>query len=293
MSEQLRSFLRDPAAMVGVALVALMVAIALAAPIISGDPHLLDPRMRLQAPSAEHPLGTDDMGRDLWTMIAYGAQSSLAIAGACIVLAIVIGFVIGVTAGYFKTFDAIMMRIIDGMMAFPNIILVLSLVGVLGRGIGPLVFGLTIVLIPPIARVVRSAALGVKTSASVESARAIGASDGWILSRYVAPESASVLIVQATMGFAQTVLSIAALSFLGIGLPPDVPSWGATLSAAQQYIQVAWWIAVFPGIAILLTVLGLILVGDGLRDAMDPRARRLLALSKMKRIAARAEKVEA
>lgn len=293
MREQLRSFLRDPAAMVGVGLVAVMVCIALAAPVISGDPGLLDPRMRLQAPSPEHPLGTDDSGRDLWTMIAYGAQSSLAIAGGCIAGAIVLGFLIGVAAGYFKTFDAITMRIIDGMMAFPNIILVLSLVGVLGRGVAPLMFGLTIVLIPPIARVVRSAALGAKSSAAVESARAIGASDGWILARYVAPESASVLIVQATMGFAQTVLSIAALSFLGIGLPPDVPSWGATLSAAQQYIQVAWWIAVFPGVAILLTVLGLILIGDGLRDAMDPRARRLLGLSKLKRAAARAEKAGA
>lgn len=293
MREQLRSFLRDPAAMVGVGLVAAMVCIALAAPVISGDPGLLDPRMRLQAPSAEHPLGTDDSGRDLWTMIAYGAQSSLAIAGGCIAMAIVLGFAVGIIAGYFKTFDAITMRIIDGMMAFPNIILVLSLVGVLGRGVAPLMFGLTIVLIPPIARVVRSAALGAKSSASVESARAIGASDGWILARYVAPESASVLIVQATMGFAQTVLSIAALSFLGIGLPPDVPSWGATLSAAQQYIQVAWWIALFPGVAILLTVLGLILIGDGLRDAMDPRARRLLGLSKMKRAATRAEKAGA
>lgn len=293
MKEQLRSFLRDPAAMLGVGLILAITLIAIAAPILGGDPNLLDPRNRLQPPGGDHPLGTDDMGRDLWTMLVYGAQSSLAIAGTCISIAIVLGFLVGIAAGYFKTFDAITMRIIDGMMAFPNIILVLSLVGVLGRGVGPLVFGLTIVLIPPIARVVRSAALGVKTSAAVESARAIGASDGWILARYVAPESASVLIVQATMGFAQTVLSIAALSFLGIGLPPDVPSWGATLSAAQQYIHVAWWIAVFPGIAILLTVLGLILAGDGLRDALDPRARRLLGLAKMKRLAARAENVEA
>lgn len=293
MKEQLRSFLRDPSSAVGVGLIAFMVFVAIAAPVLSGDPGLLDPRKRLQAPSAEHMLGTDDMGRDLWTMLVYGAQSSLAIAAACTALGVVFGFVVGITAGYFKTFDAITMRIIDGMMAFPNIILVLSLVGVLGRGVGPLVFGLTVVLIPPIARVVRSAALGVKSSASVESARAIGARDSWILTRYVAPESASVLIVQATMGFAQTILSIAALSFLGIGLPPDVPSWGTTLSAAQQYIQVAWWIAIFPGVAILLTVLGLILVGDGLRDAMDPRARRLLGLSKMKRLSAQAEKVGA
>jgi peptide/nickel transport system permease protein len=277
----------------GVALVTAVALLALLSPVVGGDPDLLDARIRLQAPSAEHPLGTDDLGRDLWTMLLYGAQTSLVIAGLCSVLAAVLGFLIGITAGYFRAFDAVAMRVIDGMMAFPNIILVLSLVGVLGRGIGPVVFGLTIVLIPPIARVVRAAALGVKSSPMAESARAIGSGDGWVLARYVAPESASVLIVQVTQGFAQTVLSIAALSFLGIGLPPDVPSWGATLSAAQQYIQVAWWIAVFPGLAILLTVLGLILIGDGLRDAMDPRAMRLLQLSKLKRVARTAKQAGA
>lgn len=279
--------------MVGVVMLLAIIALALLAPVLGNDPKVLDPTSRLQAPGGEFPLGTDTDGRDLWTMLLYGAQTSLLIAGACTVLAVIIGFLIGITAGYFRTFDAIMMRVIDGMMAFPNIILVLSLVGVLGRGIVPVIIGLTIVLIPPIARVVRSAALGVKSSAMVESARSIGAKDGWILSRYVAPESTSVLIVQTTMGFAQTVLSIAALSFLGVGLPPDVPSWGTTLSAAQQYMQMAWWMAVFPGVAILVTVLALILIGDGLRDAMDPRARRLLELSKLKRVARRAEKRDA
>ena len=276
--------------MVGALILIVIVILAVLAPVLGGDPNLLDPHQRLQAPGEGYALGSDDMGRDLWTMLLYGARTSLLIAGACTVLAIIIGFLIGVASGYFKTFDAIMMRIIDGLMAFPNIILVLSLVGVLGRGIGPVIFGLTVVLIPPIARVVRSAALSVRTSAMVESARSIGSPDRWILRRYVAPESASVLIVQSTMGFAQTVLSIAALSFLGIGLPPEIPSWGATLSAAQQYIQVAWWIAVFPGAAILLTVLALILIGDGLRDALDPHARNLRELSRMKKYALYAQK---
>ncbi|WP_430592192.1 ABC transporter permease [Humidisolicoccus flavus] len=293
MKAQLRYFVKDPSAIVGVAMLLVIIVLALLAPVLGQDPKVLDPSSRLQAPSAEFPLGTDTDGRDLWTMLLYGAQTSLLIAGACTVLAVIIGFLIGTTAGYFRTFDAIMMRVIDGMMAFPNIILVLSLVGVLGRGIVPVIVGLTIVLIPPIARVVRSAALGVKSTAMVESARSIGAKDGWILAKYVAPESTSVLIVQTTMGFAQTVLSIAALSFLGVGLPPDVPSWGTTLSAAQQYMQTAWWMAVFPGVAILVTVLALILIGDGLRDAMDPRSRRLLELSKLKRVARRAGKRDA
>lgn len=289
---RLNAFFRDPVALAGVILILAIITVAAFGPIFVGDPNNLDPYARLKPPGTDFLLGTDEMGRDLLTMLVYGARTSLVIAGTCTVLAVILGFLIGVMSGYFRGFDAVMMRIIDGMMAFPNIILVLSLVGVLGRGIAPVIFGLTVVLIPPIARVVRSAALAVKSSATVESARSIGASHPWILSRYVAPEAVSVLIVQSTMGFAQTVLSIAALSFLGIGLPPDVPSWGTTLSAAQQYMQVAWWIAVFPGLAILLTVLGLILVGDGLRDALDPRARKLNELSQMKRAARKAEQKE-
>ncbi|MDE8667722.1 ABC transporter permease [Pseudarthrobacter sp. H3Y2-7] len=282
MKSNVKALLKNPSAMVGAGIITVVVLLALLAPLLGGDPNFVDPVNRLKSPRAGFPLGTDDLGRDMWTILLYGAQTALGIAGLCTVLAVVIGYVIGILCGYFPKLDAIVMRVIDGMMSFPNIILVMSLVGVLGRGLGPVIFGLTVVLIPPIARVVRSAALSVKSTAMVESARAIGAKDSWILTRYVAPEAVSVLIVQATMGFAATVLSIAALSFLGIGLPPDVPSWGASLSAAQKYIAVAWWIGVFPGVAILVTVLGLILLGDGLRDAMDPRARRIAKLAKLK-----------
>lgn len=282
MKSNLKALLKNPSAMIGTGIITVVVLLALLAPILGGDPNFVDPVNRLKSPRAEFPLGTDDLGRDMWTILLYGAQTALGIAGLCTVLAVVVGYFIGILCGYFPKLDAIVMRVIDGMMSFPNIILVMSLVGVLGRGLGPVIFGLTVVLIPPIARVVRSAALSVKSTAMVESARAIGAKDSWILTRYVAPEAVSVLIVQATMGFAATVLSIAALSFLGIGLPPDVPSWGASLSAAQRYIAVAWWIGVFPGVAILVTVLGLILLGDGLRDAMDPRARRIAKLAKLK-----------
>lgn len=282
MKSNLKALLKNPSAMIGAGIITVVVLLALLAPLLGGDPNFVDPVNRLKSPRAEFPLGTDDLGRDMWTILLYGAQTALGIAGLCTVLAVVIGYVIGILCGYFPKLDAIVMRVIDGMMSFPNIILVMSLVGVLGRGLGPVVFGLTVVLIPPIARVVRSAALSVKSTAMVESARAIGAKDSWILTRYVAAEAVSVLIVQATMGFAATVLSIAALSFLGIGLPPDVPSWGASLSAAQKYIAVAWWIGVFPGVAILVTVLGLILFGDGLRDAMDPRARRIAKLARLK-----------
>lgn len=276
--------------MTGAGIIVTVILLAVLAPVLGGDPNFVDPVNRLKAPQPAFPLGTDDLGRDMWTILLFGAQTAVGIAGICTLLAVVIGYLIGIICGYFPRIDSVVMRIIDGMMSFPNIILVMSLVGVLGRGMGPVIFGLTVVLIPPIARVVRSSALSVKATAMVESARAIGAKDSWILSRYVAPESVSVLIVQTTMGFAATVLSIAALSFLGIGLPPEVPSWGASLSAAQKYIAVAWWIGVFPGIAILITVLGLILLGDGLRDAMDPRARRLAKLAKLRTLSKAATK---
>ncbi|GAA1440489.1 ABC transporter permease [Nocardiopsis tropica] len=288
MRTTLKSLLRDPSAVTGAAVVAVIALLAVFAPLLGGDPDLLRPSERLQAPHAGAPLGTDEQGRDMWTVLLYGARTSLGIATACTAIAVAVGFLVGVACGYFRWVDAVVMRVVDGLMSFPNIILVMSLVGVLGRGVGPVLFGLTVVLVPPIARVVRAAALGARSAPMVESARSLGARDSWLLFRYVAPESVSVLIVQATMGFAATVLSIAALSFLGIGLPPDVPSWGASLSAAQQYAAVAWWIGVFPGAAILLTVLGLILLGDGLRDAMDPRARRLAELARSASAATRA-----
>lgn len=271
---RLRKLATMPSPMIGAGILVVIILLAVLAPVLGGDPHLVDPANRLKPPSPQFALGTDESGRDLWTVLLFGAQTTLGIAGLCTLLAVAAGYVIGILCGYYRRFDAIAMRIIDGMMSFPNIILVMSLVGVLGAGMGPVIFGLTIVLVPAIARVVRGAALSAVGMPMVESVRSLGAKDGWILTRYVAPEAVSVLIVQTTLAFSQTVLSIAALSFLGIGLPPDIPSWGASLSAAQQYIYVGWWIAVFPGLAILLTVLGLVLIGDGLRDVFDPRAKR-------------------
>lgn len=269
----LRRLRADRSAMTGATVLLVMVALAVLAPVLGGDPTFVDPENRLAPPSTQYWLGTDENGRDLWTMLVYGARTTLGIAGACTVLAVLVGYLIGILCGYYRAVDAVVMRVIDGLMSFPNIILVLSLVGVLGAGIGPVVLGLTIVLVPAVARVVRSAALSVKAMPMVESARSLGAPNRWILRRYVAPEAGSVVIVQATTAFSITVLSIAALSFLGVGLSPEIPSWGGSLSAAQQYLSVAWWIGVFPGAAIVLTVLGLVLLGDGLRDVLDPRAR--------------------
>lgn len=279
----LRRLLSLPSAAIGLGLLAIILGLIVFAPLISGDPQIIDPANRLEAPTSGHPLGTDDQGRDLWTILLYGGQTAFSISAVCTALALVAGFIIGICCGYFSSFDLVMSRVIDGLMAFPNIILVMSFVGVLGSGVTPVVVGLTIVLIPPIARVVRAAALKMRSLPMVESARTIGAGHLWILRKYVAPESTSVVVVQATMGFVQTILSIAALSFLGIGLPPEVPSWGTTLSVAQQYIGVAWWLAVFPGVAILISVLALILIGDGLRDLLDPQTARRRGFSVRRR----------
>lgn len=288
---QLLEIRHNKSAMVGLVLVAVMVLLALLAPILGQDVDRLNSGSRLLAPGTEgYPLGTDNYGRDLWTVILYGAQTSLGIAALCTLFGVIFGFAIGITCGYFRWVDAVLMRVMDGLMAFPNIIIVLSLVGVMGNGYGPVIFGLTIVLVPPIARVVRSSALKVKEMPMVESARSIGATDPWILRKYVAPESLSVLIVQTTQAFASTILSIAALSFLGIGLSPEDPNWGASLSAGQDYIRVAWWLGVFPGIAILISVLGLILLGDGIRDTLDPHARRLASLTRRKKRVLKAQK---
>ncbi|MCR6492215.1 ABC transporter permease [Cellulomonas sp. P24] len=187
-------------------------------------------------------------------------------------LAVTVGFIIGVLAGYFRTFDGVVMRVMDGLMSFPTVVLMISLVGVMGNGPTPLVVGMAITMVPATARLVRGTSLAAKQQTSVESARAIGTRVPRILLRYIAPEGVSVVIVQVTMSLATGILVIAALSFIGIGLDPSTPTWGGALSAAQQYFKPAWWMAVFPGLAIFVTVLGLVLLGDALRDVLDPRS---------------------
>lgn len=274
LRQRFSALLSDRTAMAGAALLGLMITLAVLAPLLGGDPHLVDPTSTLRPPSMSHWFGTDEKGRDLWTMVVHGARTSLAIGAVATALAVVTGYLLGVLCGYFRWVDAVVMRVVDGLMSFPSIVLVISLVGVLGDGVATMITGLTVVLIPMVTRVVRGAALAVKAMPMVESTTSLGSRTSWVLLRYVAPEALSVTIVQATLAFSVTVLSVAALSFLGIGLPPDVPSWGTSLSAAQQYFYSAWWIGVFPGLAIVLTVLGLVLLGDGLRDVFDPRSAR-------------------
>lgn len=259
----------DPSAVVSALLLLIVCGSAILAPWIAGSPTYVDPAIRFQPPSLTHLFGTDQIGRDIFAVVVHGGRASLGISALVTLLSIVIGSVLGVLSGYYRRADMVLMRIVDGFMAFPMLILLIALFGVLGPGISTLVIGLTIVLIPPAARVVRSVALVAKESPMVEAARCLGAEDSWILAKYIVPSTMSVAIVQSTLSFALAVLSIAALTFLGIGLDPNTPSWGYTLAQAQQYFAYAWWTAAFAGMAIVIAVGSVMALGDALRDALD------------------------
>ena len=262
-------FLRHKGGVTGAVLILMIIAVSLAAPLLASEPGAVDPLNKLAAPSGANLFGTDSLGRDVFAQTVWGGRSTLLVCMFAAVLGIAIGYLIGICAGYFRWFDGPVMRVMDGVMSFPSIILMISLIGVLGNGLVPLIVGLTIGMVPSVARVVRSTALSAKELTMVESARAIGARTPYILFRYIAPSARSVVIVQAVMQLASAVSAVAALSFLGIGLDPQTPSWGMALSSAQQYFS-SWWMAIFPGAAILLTILGFILIGDALRDVLDP-----------------------
>jgi peptide/nickel transport system permease protein len=269
----LRRLLRHRGAVAGALILLIVLVVSLLAPITAPNPATVDPLNRLVAPQMSHLFGTDNLGRDVFAQTIWGGRAALLISLVSTGLAVASGYVIGVIVGYFRTVDGVVMRIMDGLMSFPSIVLMICLIGVLGNGIFPLILGLTIGMVPFVARIVRGASLSAKELTMVESVRAAGARTPYILFRYIAPEAVSVVLVQATMLLASGVLAVAALSFLGIGLDPSVPSWGSALSTAQQYFVPAWWMAVFPGVAILITILGFILLGDALRDVLDPKAR--------------------
>ncbi|MDZ5712769.1 ABC transporter permease [Jeotgalibacillus haloalkalitolerans] len=235
------------------------------------SPGTIAPDQRLTGPSAVHWFGTDDFGRDVFARTIVAARVSLAVGLIVAVTATVIGTVIGLASGYFKKVDFILMRIIDGFLAFPAILLALALVAALGGSMTNIIIALTLAFFPVMARVVRSAALQVKNEAYIEAARTSGVSHPVIIMRYILPNILSPVIVQSTFIFAKAILAEAALSFLGVGVNPSTPTWGNMLQEAQIYLTIAPWYSIFPGLAIVITVLALNLFGDGLRDANDPR----------------------
>src|SRR4249920_3348647 len=219
-------------------------------------------------------MGTDELGRDLYARIVYGARYSLAIAALTAAGSIVAGTLLGLVAGFFRKLDAPLMRVVDAMMSFPDILLAIALVAILGPTLFNVVLALVLVYTPRVARVVRASTLVVRELLFVEAARALGISTARILWRHILPNLVSPILVQASFIFAYAILAEAALSFLGVGVPPEIPTWGTMVAGSQQYAHQALWIVLFPGLAIVFTALSLQLLGDGIRDLLDPRLRK-------------------
>lgn len=245
-------------------------AVAAAPVLASSDPLFVNVEARLQPPSGEWLMGTDNFGRDIMARVLYGGRASLLIGLAVVVLAVGGGSVIGLLAGYNRTFDAISMRIVDGLISFPALVLAIGMVGVLGPGAVTVILALSIVFAPRVVRIVRGSVLVAKEEPFVEATVSLGAGDGYIIRRHLLPSVWSPIIVQASFIFSFAVLGEAALSFLGVGVPAEIPSWGNILSDARVYLDTAWWMSLFPGLTIVATVLVLNVIGDDLRDALDP-----------------------
>ncbi len=261
--------------MSGGLIVGLFVAVALLAPVLAPyDPlrgRLVD---RLQPPGASHWLGTDELGRDVLSRVLYGARISLQIQIAAVGLALVLGTALGVVAGYVGRWpDMLIMRLVDIKMAFPGIFLALAIIAALGTGLGNVILASGIFLVPQFARVVRGSVLTLKEMEFVTAARALGEGNLLIVFRYLLPNSLAPMIVQTTLRMATVLLTASGLSFLGLGVQPPSPEWGAMLSNSRAYMITAPHVATVPGLAIMLVVLGFNLLGDGLRDSLDPRLR--------------------
>ena len=274
-----RRFRKHPAGRIGLVVIGSLVLLALAADLVAeSDPnktYLIRERI-LRAPFQDgHILGTDDLGRDVFTRVAYGARTSLRVGVVAVGLAVVGGSLIGFTAGYFgRWWDQLAMRMMDILLAFPTILLAIAIVALRGPGIFNTMLAVGIVALPAYARITRASAIGLREQEFVTAARSVGVPERRILLRHIVPNSLSPLIVQSTLGVAAAILNAAALGFLGLGAqPPDV-EWGQMLVDSIRYLfQGAWWVLLFPGFAIMLTVIGFNLIGDALRDALDVRMR--------------------
>ncbi|MCC6704499.1 MAG: ABC transporter permease [Thermomicrobiales bacterium] len=269
-----RMLLQNKVAVASMILLGIIVLSAILAPLIAPhDPRYLDPVNRLKPPSNNNWLGTDDSGRDLFSRILFGGRVSLLIGVSVTVAAAIIGTILGLAAGYFDRLDSWIMRAMDGLMAFPSILLAIAIMVSLGAGAQNVFIALVIVYTPTIARLVRSSTLVLRQQAYVESARSIGMGNSAILTKYIFPNALSPLIVQCTFVIAFSIIAEASLSFLGAGVDPQTPTWGNMLRDGQRMMQIAWWAAIFPGMALVILVLSLNLLGDALRDALDPRVR--------------------
>ena len=275
MKDFFRRYRENKMAMFGSVILLLLIAMAVLAPVVAPyDPYSMDGTAILQPPGGDHLLGTDRFGRDILSRIIYGSQISLRVSFIAVSIATVAGTTLGVLAGYYgKWTDITISRLTEVMFSFPEVLLALLIMSILGRSLNNIMIAIGIVYTPIFARIARGAVLANRNSLYVEAARSIGTSDGAIIWRHILPNILPPVIVQVTLSLAVAILAEASLSFLGIGVEPDIPSWGVMLSESQALLEQAWWPAVFPGVSITLAVLGFNMLGDGLRDLLDPRLK--------------------
>ena len=253
----------------------LVLSVAVLFPMLSdADPSAISISERLNAPSWLHLAGTDELGRDVMLRIVYGARYSLAIGFVTAAGAVLCGTLLGMLAGFFRRLDAPLMRLVDAMMSFPDILLGIALVSILGVSLWNVMLALVIVYTPRVARVVRASTLVVRELLFVEAVRALGVRTSRILWRHILPNLMSPILVQVSFIFAYAILAEAGLSFLGVGVPPEIPTWGTMVAGSQQYAHQAFWVVLFPGLAIIFTALSLQLLGDGVRDLLDPKLKK-------------------
>ncbi len=269
-----RRLVRHRLFMTGAVILLVMLALAVFADLIQlRPPEKMQVRLRFRTPAWGYPLGTDNYGRDIWSRLVHGARLSLSIGAAVALVTGVAGTLIGVLAGYYRRLDGVLMRSMDALMAFPAILLAIAIAAALGPSAVNAVVALAIVYTPRMARICRSTVMVVREMDYVKAARACGARDRWIIWRHVLPNSMAPLLVQLTFIFAYAILAEAILSFLGVGPPPPTPTWGNMIAEGKDYLREAPHICLFPGMAVALVCLGLNLLGDGLRDVLDPRLR--------------------
>jgi peptide/nickel transport system permease protein len=256
-------------------LLAVVVVVATVFPWVSdADPSAISISKRLNAPSAAHWAGTDELGRDVMLRIVHGARYSLLIGGLTAAGAVLFGTLLGMFAGFFRRLDAPLMRVVDAMMSFPDILLGIALVSILGASLWNVMLALVIVYTPRVARVVRASTLVLRELLFVDAARALGVRTPRILLKHILPNLVSPILVQVTFIFAYAILAEAGLSFLGVGVPPDIPTWGTMIAGSLESADRAFWTILYPGLAIVLTALSLQMLGDGVRDLLDPKLKK-------------------
>ncbi len=276
LAAMLRGMRRYPTVAVGGVLIAIIALAALLAPWIAGDPLGFEPVNRLKPPSAEFWLGTDSLGRDVYARLVHGARISLFVGLAVAVMAVAAGGLAGLLAGYFPRVDAVLMRVMDGVMAIPSILLAIALVALLGASVKVVIVAIAIPEIPRVCRLVRSVVLSVRNLPYVEAARSNGTRVVRLLWRHILPSTVAPVIVQATYICASAILVEAGLSFLGAGTPPEFPTWGNMIASNRMFLMLAPWTVFAPGVCLAIVVLAVNLLGDGLRDRLDPRISRSL-----------------